>query len=373
MEFENVANKPELISGSGIPTYIPLFDSQTFLTSSIIQQINGELIIDGDVVISGSFVVTENVVAQSLTGSLQTDTIQFTAEDIEGGEEGQLSYSFDDGKLTFFTENDTPIELGRSTYVRVRNDELITLTKGTVVNFTKETTGQTPRVKRSIATDGPECSCFIGIVIKDIPPNQFGYIILNGVLDGLDLSAFDTGDQVYMSQTVSGSFSTTIPTAPIKAIRIGKVLNAASNTTQGVLFIRPENRTIIFEFDEFKETYNTGSFSGSFTGNVIPRVTTVISTSTITPNIDTTDQFNVTALAEGTTLSAPTGTPTDGQKLIVRIKDDGTARTIGYNAIYRAFGVALPTTTTISKTLYLGSIYNSTDTRWDVITVAEEM
>jgi hypothetical protein len=164
MEFENVANKPELISGSGIPTYIPLFDSQTFLTSSIIQQINGELIIDGDVVISGSF-----------------------------------------------------------------------------------------------------------------------------------------------------------------------------------------------------------------TGNVIPRVTTVISTSTITPNIDTTDQFNVTALAEGTTLSEPTGTPTDGQKLIVRIKDNGTARTIGYNVIYRAFGVALPTTTTISKTLYLGSIYNSTDTRWDVITVAEEM
>jgi hypothetical protein len=34
--------------------------------------------------------------------------------------------------------------------------------------------------------------------------------------------------------------------------------------------------------------------------------------------------------------------------------------------------VTLPTTTVISKTLYLGMIYNSTDTKWDVVAVAQE-
>jgi hypothetical protein len=77
-------------------------------------------------------------------------------------------------------------------------------------------------------------------------------------------------------------------------------------------------------------------------------------------------------LAAGATFGAPTGTPTQGQGLIIRIKDNGTARTLAFNAIYRAIGVTLPTTTVLSKTLYLGMIYNLTDTKWDVIAVAQE-
>jgi hypothetical protein len=226
-----------------------------------------KVIVSGSDANLNSLSVTTSVTAASLTGSLQTDTIQFTAQVIENAVEGQLGYSFDNGKLTFYTENNTPIELGRSTYIRVRNDEVDTLTKGTIVDFTATSTGQTPRVKRAIATDGVDCSCFVGVVIQDIPTTEFGYIILNGVLDGLDLSTFDNGDQVYLSQTVSGSFTTSIPTPPVKAIRIGAVLNASNSPTQGVLFVRPENRTVIFDLANFKETYNTGSFSGSFVGD----------------------------------------------------------------------------------------------------------
>jgi len=69
---------------------------------------------------------------------------------------------------------------------------------------------------------------------------------------------------------------------------------------------------------------------------------------------------------------APTGTPTNGQKLIIRVKDNGTARSLAWNAIYRALGVTLPTTTVLSKTLYLGAIYNSADSKWDVVAVAQQ-
>ena len=61
-----------------------------------------------------------------------------------------------------------------------------------------------------------------------------------------------------------------------------------------------------------------------------------------------------------------------GQKLIIRIKDNGTARALTYGSEYRALGVALPTTTVINKTLYMGLIYNSTDTKWDLVAVAQE-
>ncbi|MBP9728100.1 MAG: hypothetical protein KBD27_01850 [Candidatus Moranbacteria bacterium] len=98
------------------------------------------------------------------------------------------------------------------------------------------------------------------------------------------------------------------------------------------------------------------------------RVTSEASNATPTPNADTTDVHIVTALAAGATFAAPTGAPTQGQQLIIRIKDDGTARSLGWNAIYRASSdLALPTTTILSKTIYLGFIYNFTDTKWDLL------
>lgn len=100
---------------------------------------------------------------------------------------------------------------------------------------------------------------------------------------------------------------------------------------------------------------------------VTERVTTVASGATPTPAGDDSDIFTVTALAEAATFGAPTGTPTNGQKLIIRIKDNATARTLSWNAIYRAGDIPLPTTTVISKTIYLGFIYNSADSKWDLV------
>ena len=106
---------------------------------------------------------------------------------------------------------------------------------------------------------------------------------------------------------------------------------------------------------------------------ITPRVGTTASSSTPTPTGDSSDLYTVTALAANATFAAPSGTPMDGQKLLIRIKDNGTARTLGWNAIYRAVGVTLPTTTVISKTLYVGCMYNSADTKWDVLATALEV
>jgi hypothetical protein len=99
----------------------------------------------------------------------------------------------------------------------------------------------------------------------------------------------------------------------------------------------------------------------------------VASSATPTPTGDATqNSLYITALAEAAELQAPSGTPANGNKLIVRIKDDGTARALTYNAIYRGVVDTLPATTTISKTLYMGFIYNSADSKWDLIASAEE-
>ena len=112
-----------------------------------------------------------------------------------------------------------------------------------------------------------------------------------------------------------------------------------------------------------------GNTSGTNTGDqtfLNARVQTVTSSATVTP-ISTNDLVIITAQAVGLTLANPTGTFTEGQALMIRIKDNGTARTIAFDTNYRAIGVTLPTTTVISKTLYLGIIYNSTDGKWDIV------
>lgn len=105
---------------------------------------------------------------------------------------------------------------------------------------------------------------------------------------------------------------------------------------------------------------------------ITKRVTTIASSGSPTPNSDTSDVFTVTALAANATFGAPSGTPTDGQSLIIRIKDDGNIRTLSYNAVYRAIGVTLPTATVAGKVIYLGMLYNFQDSVWDVIGVGRQ-
>jgi len=109
---------------------------------------------------------------------------------------------------------------------------------------------------------------------------------------------------------------------------------------------------------------------------ITQRVNSIADAATITPTGDSSDQYNVTALAQSATIAAPSGTPTSGQKLILRIKDNGSARALTWTISsggYRVIGVTLPSTTVSGKTSYIGCIYNSDAVFWDVVAVTTEV
>jgi hypothetical protein len=103
--------------------------------------------------------------------------------------------------------------------------------------------------------------------------------------------------------------------------------------------------------------------------NVNPRaITAGATTGTITPDSANADEYIVIGATGGLTFAAPSGTPVQGQKLMLRFKDNGTSRALTWNAIYKPYGtVSLPSATTIGKTHYVGMIYNATDSTWNVI------
>jgi hypothetical protein len=133
--------------------------------------------------------------------------------------------------------------------------------------------------------------------------------------------------------------------------------NSGSGAASGSTFDGSAAKTI---------SYNT---IGAKASN--PSIQSVSSAATVTPTFSD-DMVKITAQAAGLTLANPTGTAVPGWGMAIRIKDNGTARSIAYGTQYRAIGVTLPTTTVVSKTLYLGLIYNADDTKWDVVAVAQE-
>lgn len=107
---------------------------------------------------------------------------------------------------------------------------------------------------------------------------------------------------------------------------------------------------------------------------VTARVQGTTSASTITPTGDSSDQYNVTALATTAVFAIPSGTPTDGQKLSIRILAP-TTQTISWTTTaggYRVIGTTLPTSAPAGKTIYVGCVYNAADTFWDVVAVATQ-
>jgi hypothetical protein len=147
-------------------------------------------------------------------------------------------------------------------------------------------------------------------------------------------------------------------------------LGAASDTTlsrvsAGVVAIEGVN------IDTVSSTATLTNKTIIATTNVVEEITTTASSGTPTPTGGSLRNFfTITALATAPTFAAPSGTPADGNYLTIRIKDNGTARALTWNAIYRAStDQALPTTTVLSKTMYVGFRYNSADSKWDCMAV----
>lgn len=104
---------------------------------------------------------------------------------------------------------------------------------------------------------------------------------------------------------------------------------------------------------------------------VTPRPVAMADAASVTPTSDTADinTFISTQVAGTLTVNAPTGTPTDGQRLTLRLKSTN-AQTYSFNATYKfSTTVTAPVTLAAGKTDYIGCMWNATNSVWDVVAV----
>lgn len=103
---------------------------------------------------------------------------------------------------------------------------------------------------------------------------------------------------------------------------------------------------------------------------ITPRVLGTTSHATPTINTDNCDIYQLTAQAEAITEMSTnlSGTPTEGQVLIIEIT--GTAaRAITWGTSFEASTVALPTTTVTTAKLTVGFLWNAVTSKWRCVGV----
>lgn len=101
---------------------------------------------------------------------------------------------------------------------------------------------------------------------------------------------------------------------------------------------------------------------------------TTTSSATPTINTDNVDAYLITALAVAITSFTTnlSGTPTSGQKLMIEILDNGTARAITWGASFASGPGTLPTTTIVNKWLYVGLQWSSSRSKWICLATGSE-
>jgi disulfide oxidoreductase YuzD len=106
--------------------------------------------------------------------------------------------------------------------------------------------------------------------------------------------------------------------------------------------------------------------------NLKPRVSASATATTLTINADSFDCISVTALASALTLTW-SGTPVDFQGMIIRLKDNGTARALTFTGSkFEAKGTALPTTTVAGKVLTVAFLYDSVTGKFGCVGAQQE-
>lgn len=97
-----------------------------------------------------------------------------------------------------------------------------------------------------------------------------------------------------------------------------------------------------------------------------PRISSSAS-GNIAPDIDSYNYYRRTAQAAAITITNPTGTPNDGDGLLIEIQDNGTTRAITWGSDYAVdsvYGLALPTATVAGKTHFITFIWNAGVSKW---------
>jgi hypothetical protein len=259
----------------------------------------------------------------------------------------------------------------------VTNDDSVAITKGQAV-YAFGGTGDRMTVKRAVNTGDSTSAQTVGLVWStSIAPNQKGFIMTQGLLDGLSIlptSTYNDGDAVYLGST-PGAITKVKPYAPNHLVYLG-VVTTANNGSAGRMYVKVQNgyeldelhnvqaqspsvNDVLYYFGGSPGQWKTASISTILGYTPLQRSVNVVSTNTAAGSAVSTDY--VYLVSGTTTITLPTPVGNTNQYTIKRVGTNTVSIATTSGTID---GSASPITINVQ---YVSLTLVSDGTNWNII------
>jgi hypothetical protein len=259
----------------------------------------------------------------------------------------------------------------------VTNDDSVAITKGQAV-YAFGGQGDRMTVKRAVNTGDSTSAQTVGLVWStSIAPNQKGFIMMQGLLDGLSIlptSTYNDGDAVYLGST-PGAITKVKPYAPNHLVYLG-VVTTANNGSAGRMYVKVQNgyeldelhnvqaqspsvNDVLYYFGGSPGQWKTASISTILGYTPLQRSVNVVSTNTAAGSAVSTDY--VYLVSGTTTITLPTPVGNTNQYTIKRVGTNTVSIATTSGTID---GSASPITINVQ---YVSLTLVSDGTNWNII------
>ena len=159
-------------------------------------------------------------------------------------------------KSVYDTDIDGIVDTAEKIMIEVINHTGATLTKGKIVYINSTSSSSNyPEVLLADNTSEATSTKTIGAIYADIANGATGYIVTNGQVHGINTSAYNVGDKLWLG--TSGNVITTPPTQPNHSVFIGHITR--SQVSNGRIFYQIQNG---FELQELHNVLITTPANG---------------------------------------------------------------------------------------------------------------
>jgi hypothetical protein len=173
-----------------------------------------------------------------ITGAIQTPTfIDFATGATVPDATARVTWNDATGTLQVGMTGNVQADIGQTLYAFVHNAEGATISKGQPV-YLYQATGNKASVKLAYNTSDAHSAKTLGLAAETATAGSNFMVICQGVLDGINTSAYSEGATLYLGAT-AGSLTSSKPSAPNHLVYIGVVERA--NAGNGQIYVRPQN------------------------------------------------------------------------------------------------------------------------------------
>lgn len=192
-----------------------------------------------------------------ITGGVSTvDYLDFDVNATFANAVGRMGWNGATGTLQMgVTGGNVTAQIGQNMLALVINAEATTIGKGQAV-YLFQAQGNKASVKLAFNTSDATSAKTFGLAAENIAAGQVGYVMTQGVLDGLNTGAFNEGDTLYLGAT-PGSLTAIKPAAPNHLVYAGIVERA--NPGNGQIYVRVQNG---YELDEIHDVQINAATNG---------------------------------------------------------------------------------------------------------------